>query len=41
MREYVNRTCAGILGNTAVFKDDENGRAGFARFMAQLGLEEV
>ena len=41
VREYVNRTCAGILGNTAVFKDDENGRAGFARFMAQLGLEEV
>ena len=41
VRGYVNRVCAGILGNTAVFKDDKNGRAGFAAFMQKLGLEEA
>lgn len=40
-REYVNRTCAAILDNTAVFKKDEKGRAGFAKFMRALGLEEI
>ena len=41
VRGYVDRVCAGILGNTAVFKEDENGRQGFAKFMQTLGLEEV
>lgn len=40
VRGYVNRVCAGILDNTAVFKRDEKGRRGFAAFMASLGLEE-
>ena len=40
VRGYVNRVCAGILGNTAVFKNDDNGRKGFATFLAALGLEE-
>ena len=40
VRGYVNKVCAGILDNTAVFKKDENGRKGFAKFMAALGLEE-
>ena len=40
VRGYVNKVCAGILDNTAVFKKDENGRRGFAQFMASLGLEE-
>ena len=40
VRGYVNKVCAGILDNTAVFKKDENGRKGFAKFMALLGLEE-
>lgn len=40
VRGYVNAVCAGILDNTAVFKRDENGRQGFAQFMASLGLEE-
>lgn len=40
VRKYVNHVCAGILGNTAVFKQDKAGRKGFARFMASLGLEE-
>lgn len=40
VRGYVNEVCAGILDNTAVFKKDENGRKGFAKFMAALGLEE-
>ena len=40
VRGYVNRVCAGILDNTAVFKKDENGRKGFAKFLSSLGLEE-
>lgn len=41
VRDYVGKVCAGILGNTAVFKHDENGRAGFAQFLQALGLREV
>ena len=39
--EYVNRVCAHILDNTAVFKNDENGRKGFSQFMSKLSLEEI
>ncbi len=38
VRAYVNRVCAGILENTAVFKHDENGTAGFEKFMRALQL---
>ena len=38
VRTYVNRVCAGILENTAVFKHDENGTAGFEKFMRALQL---
>ena len=38
VRAYVNRVCAGILENTAVFKHDENGTAGFEGFMRALQL---
>lgn len=41
VRGYVNRVCAGILDNTAVFKRDANGRKGFADFMRALDLEEM
>lgn len=40
VRSYVNRVCAGILENTAVFKHDTVGEAGFAAFLRTLGLEE-
>ena len=40
VRAYVSRSCASILDNTAVFKQDETGRRGFDTFMAALGLEE-
>lgn len=40
VRAYVNRVCAGILENTAVFKHDATGDAGFAAFLRTLGLEE-
>ena len=40
VRAYVSRSCASILDNTAVFKQDETGRRGFDAFMAALGLEE-
>lgn len=32
--DEVNRVCKNILFNTAVFKDDDNGRDGFVRFLA-------
>lgn len=38
---YVDRVCAAILGNTAVFKEDDTGKAGFAEFMKKLSLEEI
>ena len=38
---YVDRVCAAILGNTAVFKEDDTGKAGFAKFMKKLSLEEI
>lgn len=41
VRAYVNRSCASILDNTAVFKQDEVGQRGFDAFMAVLGLEVV
>lgn len=41
VRAYVGRTCASILDNTAVFKQDENGRRGFDVFMTELGLENA
>ncbi len=39
--EYVNKVCAAILDNTAVFKKDETGKAGFDRFMKELNLKEI
>lgn len=41
VRAYVSRSCASILDNTAVFKQDGNGRRGFDEFMTALGLEEI
>jgi UDPglucose--hexose-1-phosphate uridylyltransferase len=35
---YVNETCKNILFNTAVFKPDENGNAGFERFLKVNGI---
>lgn len=36
--DYVNKTCKNILFNTAVFKPDENGKAGFMRFLSANGI---
>ena len=38
VQHYVNRACASILDNTAVFKKDANGREGFSLFMDSLRL---
>lgn len=40
VQKYVNRVCAGILDNTAVFKKDTVGQAGFEKFMKVLNLRE-
>lgn len=37
----VNDVCKKILGNTAVFKKDENGLKGFKRFLKSAGIEEA
>ncbi len=36
VRDYVNRTCAAILGDTAVFKNDGRGLAAFERFLRSV-----
>ncbi len=40
VEDYVNRVCAGILDNTAVFKHDAVGEAGFAKLLKKLNLCE-
>ena len=37
--DKINDICKNILFNTAVFKNDENGEAGFNRFMKFLEVE--
>lgn len=37
---YVENVCENILKNTAVFKDDKEGKAAFARFLQACGLAE-
>ena len=37
IKDYLADTCKNILKNTAVFKDDENGRLGIDRFMKKVG----
>ena len=37
--DYVNQVCKNILFNTAVFKKDGTGFAGFARFLEQVGIK--
>ncbi len=39
IKDEINRVCEEILVNTAVFKQDEQGRAAFLRFLAVLGVE--
>lgn len=39
VRDYINRVLVKILECTAVFKDDEAGRAAFIKFTRCLGLE--
>ena len=36
--DRVNLTCKNILGNTAVFKNDQNGYQGFKRFLSTCGI---
>ena len=33
IRKYINNVCMNILKNTAVFKEDEKGQAGFKKFL--------
>lgn len=41
VKDYVNNVCKNILGNTAVFKNDEIGKAGFNEFMNAFGAEKI
>lgn len=40
VEEYIGKVCVHILDNTAVFKRDEAGEAGFMQFAAAAGLHE-
>ncbi len=37
--DYINNTCFKILDCTAVFKNTEEGQAGFAKFLASVGIK--
>ena len=39
LTEYVNKVGAEILSNTAVFKKDSKGVAGFNKFLAVCGIK--
>ena len=41
VENFVGKTCAAILDNTAVFKQTEAGEKGFLLFAKQLNLSEV
>ena len=41
VKDYINKTCAAILDNTAVFKKDEAGRRGFDAFLRSVGFQEA
>lgn len=41
VQDRVNKVCAAILDNTAVFKKDEIGQKGFLKFMDRLALTEI
>lgn len=41
VRNRVNEVCRHILENTAVFKDDKDGKAGFAEFMNKIGAKKI
>lgn len=41
IKQEVETTCINILKNTAVFKDDESGRAAFDGFMKSLNLTKI
>ena len=41
VKDYINKTCAAILDNTAVFKKDETGRRGFDGFLRSVGFQEA
>ena len=35
VKDYINQTCEKILDCTAVFKNDEQGKAAFDKFMTE------
>ncbi len=39
--DYVNVVCKNILGNTSVFKKDEQGFKGFDRFLESVGIKQT
>ncbi len=39
IRDYINKTCVGILDNTAVFKKDDAGFIGFKRFLLTCDIK--
>lgn len=41
LHDFVSEICEKVIKCTAVFKDDENGLAGFERFMTSIGCQRI
>lgn len=41
IRNYIGKVCEKILENTAVFKDDKQGKDAFIRFMEKAGFKRI
>lgn len=41
LHDFVSDICEKVIKCTAVFKDDENGEAGFERFMYAIGCQKI
>ena len=41
IKEKINEVCKNILINTAVFKHDDKGQAGFERFLQTVKIQKI
>ena len=41
VRRGLGKKCARVLADAGVYKHDENGRAGFVRFLESIGYQEA
>jgi len=41
VRRGLGKKCARVLADAGVYKHDENGHAGFVRFLESIGYQEA